>query len=72
MLDGQVLGASQVEYKLPLKREVSYLLLVDYDFPRSCMTTWTGLSQHMKVGKGLYRPHTADPARSSCPSLACT
>ena len=23
--------------------EVSYLLLVDYDFPGSCTTTWTGL-----------------------------
>ena len=35
---------------------------MDYDFPRSCTTTWTGLAPRTKIGKGLYGPHTADMA----------
>ena len=39
--------------------EVSYLLLVDYDFPSELHDH---LDSRMKVGKGLYGPHTADMA----------
>ena len=41
--------------------EVSYLLLVDYDFPPELHDhlDWAPPAR-MKVGKGLYGPHTAD------------
>ena len=43
--------------------EVSYLLLVDYDFPPELHDhlDWAPPAR-MKVGKGLYGPHTADMA----------
>ena len=43
--------------------EVSYLLLVDYDFPPEVHDhlDWAPPAR-MKVGKGLYGPHTADMA----------
>ena len=43
--------------------EVSYLLLVDYDFPPELHDhlDWAPPTR-MKVGKGLYGPHTADMA----------
>ena len=38
--------------------EVSYLLLVHYDFPPELRDHWT-----MKGGKGLYGPHSLSPSR---------
>ena len=42
--------------------EVSYLLLVDYDFPPKLHDHLDWAPARMKVGKGLYGPHTADMA----------